>query len=78
VSVHDDVVRVSGAGWSSPKECSTCIDDRDTRHLRPAIALAGRAREAGDPPFGSVLAGADGTVLVEAGQRSASMDRAAL
>jgi tRNA(Arg) A34 adenosine deaminase TadA len=54
------------------------IDDRDTRHLRQAIALAGRAREAGDPPFGSVLVGADGTVLVEAGQRSASMDRAAV
>ena len=33
--------------------------------LRRAIALAAAAREAGDPPFGSLLVGADGTVLAE-------------
>ncbi|MFI5695138.1 nucleoside deaminase [Kribbella sp. NPDC051586] len=33
--------------------------------LRRAIALAGTAREAGDPPFGSLLVGPDGSVLAE-------------
>ncbi|MYS23208.1 Cytidine and deoxycytidylate deaminase zinc-binding region [Streptomyces sp. DvalAA-14] len=33
--------------------------------LRRAIALAAAARTAGDPPFGSLLAGPDGTVLAE-------------
>ncbi|MFK4088549.1 nucleoside deaminase [Kribbella sp. NPDC020789] len=34
--------------------------------LRQAIALAAAAREAGNPPFGSLLVGPDGTVLAEA------------
>ncbi|MFC9688380.1 nucleoside deaminase [Kribbella sp. NPDC056951] len=34
--------------------------------LRRAIALAAAAREAGNPPFGSLLVGPDGTVLAEA------------
>ncbi|GAA1170148.1 tRNA(Arg) A34 adenosine deaminase TadA [Kitasatospora gansuensis] len=34
--------------------------------LRRAIALAATAREGGDPPFGSLLAAPDGTVLAEA------------
>jgi tRNA(Arg) A34 adenosine deaminase TadA len=33
--------------------------------LRRAIALAAEARAAGNPPFGSLLAGPDGTVLAE-------------
>ncbi|GIG68550.1 nucleoside deaminase [Phytomonospora endophytica] len=33
--------------------------------LRRAIALAAEARKAGDPPFGSLLAAADGTILAE-------------
>ncbi|MFE4960686.1 nucleoside deaminase [Streptomyces sp. NPDC056653] len=33
--------------------------------LRRAIALAARARAAGNPPFGSLLSGPDGTVLAE-------------
>ncbi|MFE0648632.1 nucleoside deaminase [Streptomyces sp. NPDC059534] len=33
--------------------------------LRRAIALAAAARDGGDPPFGSLLAGPDGTVLAE-------------
>ena len=33
--------------------------------LRRAIALAAEARESGNPPFGSLLAGPDGTVLKE-------------
>ncbi len=35
-------------------------------YLRRAIALAAAAREAGNPPFGSLLVGPDGTVLAEA------------
>ncbi|MFI5734211.1 nucleoside deaminase [Kribbella sp. NPDC051587] len=35
-------------------------------HLRRAIALAAAAREAGNPPFGSLLVGPDGQVLAEA------------
>jgi tRNA(Arg) A34 adenosine deaminase TadA len=34
--------------------------------LRQAIALAAAAREAGNPPFGSLLVGPDGEVLAEA------------
>lgn len=34
-------------------------------HLRRAIALAAEAREGGNPPFGSLLVGPDGDVLVE-------------
>jgi tRNA(Arg) A34 adenosine deaminase TadA len=33
--------------------------------LRRAIELAAQAREGGNPPFGSLLAGPDGTVLAE-------------
>ncbi len=34
-------------------------------YLRRAIALAAAAREAGDPPFGSLLVGPDGEILAE-------------
>lgn len=34
-------------------------------HLRRAIALATEAREGGNPPFGSLLVGPDGSVLAE-------------
>ena len=37
----------------------------NTEHLRRAIALAAEARAGGNPPFGSLLAGPDDTVLVE-------------
>jgi len=37
----------------------------DTGHLRRCIELAEAALAAGDAPFGSVLAGADGAVLAE-------------
>ncbi|MEV8371436.1 nucleoside deaminase [Kribbella sp. NPDC056861] len=33
--------------------------------LRRAIALAAKARESGNPPFGSLLVGPDGTVIAE-------------
>ncbi|MEW1632886.1 nucleoside deaminase [Streptomyces sp. NPDC093801] len=42
---------------------TTTPDDR-TLLLR-AVALAAEARAAGDPPFGSLLAAPDGTVLAE-------------
>ncbi|MFC9392889.1 nucleoside deaminase [Streptomyces sp. NPDC057027] len=41
----------------------TTADDHTL--LRRAIALAATAREGGDPPFGSLLAAPDGTVLAE-------------
>ncbi|ACZ87430.1 nucleoside deaminase [Streptosporangium roseum] len=37
----------------------------DERFLRRAIELAGTARAAGDPPFGSLLTGPDGSVIAE-------------
>ncbi|SDK17966.1 nucleoside deaminase [Nonomuraea jiangxiensis] len=37
----------------------------DERLLRRAIELAASARAAGNPPFGSLLAASDGTILVE-------------
>jgi len=37
----------------------------DEKFLHRAIELAGEARAAGDPPFGSLLVGADGGVLAE-------------
>ncbi|WP_078314958.1 nucleoside deaminase [Mycobacterium sp. D16Q16] len=41
------------------------MDDNDIRHLRRCIELAAEALDAGDEPFGSLLAGPDGTVLIE-------------
>ncbi|WP_431964105.1 nucleoside deaminase [Actinacidiphila sp. bgisy160] len=40
-------------------------DEMTTRLLRRAIELAAEARASGNPPFGSLLAGPDGTVLAE-------------
>ncbi|GII60182.1 tRNA-specific adenosine deaminase [Sphaerisporangium krabiense] len=37
----------------------------EERLLRRAVELAGEARRAGNPPFGSLLAGPDGEVLAE-------------
>ncbi|WP_216894183.1 nucleoside deaminase [Nocardia alni] len=39
---------------------------RDLEHLRHAIDLSGRAVARGDHPFGAVLAGPDGTLLLAA------------
>lgn len=41
------------------------ISQDDERHLRRAIELAAEARAGGNPPFGSLLVGPDGDVLVE-------------
>ena len=42
------------------------MNDTDLAHLRTAIALAQRAREHGNHPFGAVLADADGRNVLEA------------
>lgn len=50
---------------SSPGS-SPLLAPADEDLLRRAIALAARAVELGDAPYGSLLAGPDGTVLAEA------------
>jgi tRNA(Arg) A34 adenosine deaminase TadA len=47
----------------------------DLGHLRRAVELAREAFEAGDEPFGSVLAGPGGAVLREDRNRTASGDQ---
>jgi tRNA(Arg) A34 adenosine deaminase TadA len=42
------------------------MTDSDLEHLRSAIALSRRSRERGNQPFGALLAGPDGQVLLEA------------
>jgi tRNA(Arg) A34 adenosine deaminase TadA len=51
------------------------LDDDDMRYLRRCVELATGALEAGDEPFGSVLVGADGTILAEDRNRVADGDR---
>jgi tRNA(Arg) A34 adenosine deaminase TadA len=51
------------------------VKDSELAHLRRAVQLAADALAAGDEPFGSVLVGADGTVLAEDHNRVASGDR---
>ncbi|MGK4591296.1 nucleoside deaminase [Amycolatopsis sp. w19] len=41
------------------------MTDEDEKFLRRAIELAAKSRADGDPPFGSLLVGPDGTVLAE-------------
>jgi len=42
------------------------MNSEDLQHLRSAIAVARRAREHGNHPFGAVLVGADNRILLEA------------
>ncbi|GHF22490.1 nucleoside deaminase [Streptomyces fumanus] len=51
------------------------VKDAELPYLRRCVELAARALEAGDEPFGSVLVGADGTVLAEDHNHVASGDR---
>jgi tRNA(Arg) A34 adenosine deaminase TadA len=51
------------------------MNDVELRHLRRCVELAAQALEQGDELFGSVLVGADGTVLAEDHNRVASGDR---
>lgn len=50
------------------------IADEEYAHLRRCIELAGEALAGGHAPFGSVLVGADGTVLAEDHNRAGSGD----
>lgn len=50
------------------------IDERDAQFMRQAIALARRARERGNRPFGAVLVSAEGEVLAE-GENTVASDR---
>ena len=49
-------------------------EQRDAEYMRQAIALARKARERGNHPFGAVLVGADGQVLAE-GENTVTSDR---
>jgi len=51
------------------------VNDRDLQHLRRAVELAETALEAGEEPYGSVLVGADGTVLMEDHNRTSGGDQ---
>ncbi|MFI9769060.1 nucleoside deaminase [Streptomyces sp. NPDC052415] len=51
------------------------VKDSELPHLRRCVELAAEALDAGDEPFGSVLVGADGSVLAEDHNRVASGDR---
>ena len=51
------------------------VSDSEMPHLRRCVELAAEALDAGDEPFGSVLVGADGTVLFEDRNRVASGDQ---
>ncbi|WP_047871596.1 cytidine deaminase [Nocardiopsis sp. RV163] len=50
------------------------LSETDMRHLRRAVDLAEESLEAGDEPFGSVLASGEGTVLFEDRNRVAGGD----
>jgi tRNA(Arg) A34 adenosine deaminase TadA len=50
------------------------VKDTELPLLRRCVELAAEALEAGDEPFGSVLAGPDGTVLAEDRNRVSSGD----
>ena len=41
------------------------MDEADVSHLRRCVELARSARQAGNEPFGSLLVGGDGSVLIE-------------
>ncbi|MBC2908143.1 nucleoside deaminase [Streptomyces cupreus] len=51
------------------------VKDAELPYLRRCVELAAEALDAGDEPFGSVLVGADGSVLAEDHNRVASGDR---
>ncbi|WP_280381892.1 hypothetical protein [Nocardia wallacei] len=40
--------------------------ERDVEHLRATVGIAVRSRDNGNHPFGALLAGSDGRVLLEA------------
>lgn len=54
------------ARWGLATTTGATVTHDDRRFLRRAIELAGKARAAGEAPFGSLLVGPDGGVLAEA------------
>lgn len=50
------------------------MNEVDVQHLHRCVELAAEAFEAGDDPFGSLLVGADGSVLLEARNQVGSGD----
>ncbi|KNX37437.1 nucleoside deaminase [Luteipulveratus halotolerans] len=50
------------------------MNDTDLRHLRRCLELAAEALEQGNGPFGSVLVGEDGSVLLEDHNREGDGD----
>lgn len=42
-------------------------ETRDEEFMRAAIAVAAKSRDAGDHPFGAILVGPDGEILIEQG-----------
>ncbi|MEB3030560.1 deaminase [[Mycobacterium] nativiensis] len=50
------------------------VSDADREYLARCVELAGAAAESGDAPFGSLLVGADGTVLFEDRNRTGDGD----
>jgi len=50
------------------------VSEAELKHLRRCVELATEALDSGDEPFGSVLVGADGTVLAEDHNRVAAGD----
>ncbi|MFD7843117.1 nucleoside deaminase [Nocardia sp. NPDC059764] len=59
-------IAVGDDGGMSPGSQESFPTDLDARLLATAIAIAGRARERGNHPFGALLTGPDGAVLLEA------------
>jgi tRNA(Arg) A34 adenosine deaminase TadA len=51
------------------------VNDADLHHLRRAVELAEIALDAGEKPYGSVLVGADGTVLMKDHNRTSGGDQ---
>ncbi|KIF71803.1 cytidine deaminase [Streptomyces sp. AcH 505] len=49
------------------------LTDEELAHARRSVELAAEALEGGDEPFGSVLVGADGTVLAEDHNRETTL-----
>ncbi len=50
------------------------MNEQDLKHLRRAIALAASAREKGNHPFGSLLVGENGSMLIEAENTNVTQD----
>lgn len=64
--LSDDCSLASAYHAAAPERDTIVITSADEELLRRAIAIAAHAVTLGDAPYGSLLAGPDGTVLAEA------------